>query len=277
MLPKIRKALFLLVKNPLLFCQKMKKRFLPFLPQPGSPVSKKINGVAFEFDFKLGYPLKHMFYSVCEPETVMSMKKFLSPGSIFIDVGANIGYFSMIALGLVGKKGEVHSFEPVPEFCRRIEKIKEMNPSVPLVICQAAAGETQSLQSMYVRGKTNIGWNTLIPSLIKAEQVQYQIETMVIRLDEYLNEKNLRPALFKIDVEGYEFPVLKGLSGYFEKSRPPIICEIAPAAYGPLGYSLENLAHYMDTWGYHAVSLEDRSPLNLAKIKEVDNILFLQR
>ena len=54
--------------------------------------------------------------------------KYLKEGDTFIDIGANVGYISVFAMGLVGKTGSVHSFEPVPQYFNRLKIIKEDNP-----------------------------------------------------------------------------------------------------------------------------------------------------
>jgi len=81
------------------------------LPLPKT-TCKKINGVWFRFDFDLDPRIKKMYLGEYETETVETMKKLLRQGDVFIDVGANIGFLSAVAAGLVG--GQIHSFEPVP-------------------------------------------------------------------------------------------------------------------------------------------------------------------
>jgi methyltransferase FkbM-like protein len=107
------------------------------------------------------------------------------------------------------------------------------------------------------------------------------LEVPVIRLDSYAKERGIgRVALIKIDAEGFELPILRGLRGFFERSaqRPAILCEIAPRAYPLMGRKISELAGYMAEYGYRAHDLIDgTTPVNLEAIHHVDDVLFLQR
>ena len=81
-------------------------------------IIRKINGVTFVFDFDLFHATPTYFLGTNQISITKTLVKFLKKGDIFIDVGANIGYFSAVGAGLIGKKGEVHCFEPVPHFFR---------------------------------------------------------------------------------------------------------------------------------------------------------------
>jgi hypothetical protein len=107
------------------------------------------------------------------------------------------------------------------------------------------------------------------------------LKVTVVRLDSYLAERNIdRISLLKIDAEGYELPILKGLQRFFEssKQRPAIICEIAPRAYPLLGRTISELSDYMASYGYSAYDLIDgTTPVNLAAVEHVEDVLFLAK
>jgi len=264
---------------------------------PKAPIQKRINGILFKFDFELDpvirflrNPLKlllqypsirvkpnviAMYYGAYEPSTVRAMKKLLKKGDTFIDAGANIGYLSAIAMGLVGKTGHLHSFEPVPEYFRRLKNLAAANKEYKVVINQCALGDKQGIARIDVVGLANIGMSTMVSGLVRKEMVKERIRVPVYRLDQYIKEKNINNiSLIKIDVEGFEFPVLKGLSSYFRNHRPPIICEIHPEAYPLLGYTLSELLEYMKKHNYHTFSL-DHIKMNITKLKEYASVMFL--
>ena len=62
------------------------------------------------------------------------MEKYLSYGDTFIDIGANIGYLSMIGANIVGKDGAVHAFEPVPHYFKILEKLAKMNSGYKIIV-----------------------------------------------------------------------------------------------------------------------------------------------
>jgi FkbM family methyltransferase len=215
-----------------------------------------LNGVAFECDLS-SWPgrtmARGMFFGTFSIEIVAAMKRFLKTGDVFIDVGANIGYLSAVGMGLVGPSGEVHSFEPVPDYYSRLRKLAGANPGFRFFPQPIALSDTQGRCTISVASK-NVGWNTLVPGFMRASDLAYQVEVQTDRLDSYIDKHNVqRVSLIKIDTEGFEFPVLRGLKGYFERGeRPPIICEVATDAYGLLGYSISDFHEFMSSYGYRA-------------------------
>ena len=81
----------------------------------------------------------------------------------------------------------------------------------------------------------------------------------------------------KIDVEGYEFPVLRGLQGYFENitQKPPIICEITPEAYSLLGARIEELVEYMGQYGYEPYNIYNLGrKIDITKFKKTVYVVW---
>jgi hypothetical protein len=112
------------------------------------------------------------------------------------------------------------------------------------------------------------------------ENVSEKIEVKTKRLDQYLEQKNIREvSLIKIDVEGYEYLVLKGLEGYFKKNadRPPIIVEITPRACSSLGYTLSEFYDYMGDYGYQAYNIFNsnrKKNIRLIPEHESEDVIF---
>lgn len=275
----IVRAIQLLQSNPQLFLKRAIAEAKRLQPLPRSRVWKRIdNRVMFEFDFELDPAVGAMYQGVYEMSTVESMKKFLKEGGTFIDVGANIGYLSAIALTLVGHSGQVHSFEPVPQYFEKLRNIIAANKDYRIVAAQCALGEKTGMAEIAVTRLANIGWNTMVPSFMDELSRKETMTVPVYRLDEYLEANKLTGiSLIKIDTEGYEFPVLKGLSRYFERAfAPVIICEIAPAAYLLLGYTLVELADYMAKYHYAAFSLDDlRTPVDITRLETTTSVAFI--
>lgn len=268
-----------MASNPRLFWHKLTFKIRSLQPSPRSAVQKRINGILFEFDFDYAPVIKEMFFGGYELQTILAMKRYLKEGDTFIDVGANIGYLSAIAMGIVGKSGQVHSFEPVPEYFQRLKKILGANKEHHMVANRCAVGDEERTASIAVTSLPNIGWNTMVPGFMSQETIKQTVEVPTCRLDRYIREKALRRiSLIKIDTEGFEFPVLKGLSGYFEETRdrPRIICEIAPGAYRLLGRTLGQLREYMEQHGYRAFSLiEPDAEIDITKLEKTTDVGFM--
>ena len=273
------RAATLLARNPGLFCRVMLGKVKSARRMPPLPACKRMSGVLFEYDLADYRGTAPMYFGSYAPLVIEAMRKYLAPGGIFIDVGANIGYLSAIAAGLVGTGGEVHSFEPVPVYCRRLQRLAELNPCHSIFPSGCAAGECAGTCTIYVTREP--GQNTMVPAYQRRAEIVSTLDVPVVRLDDYIAENKMtRISLIKIDAEGFELPVVKGLERYFSsrRERPPIICEIAPRAYSLLGKSLADLENYMGQFGYSARDLVDgRTPVNLRQIKQVEDVLFLAR
>lgn len=271
------KKIFLIITDPMLLFRKLKSRVVKL---PKSLVRTKIHGISFEFDFTYDPVIKTMYFGLYEPSVVKLMRKFLKKARVFIDVGTNIGYLSVVAMGFVGRSGQVHCFEPVPEYFNRLKNLVELNKGYNFVINQCALDEKDGRANIDITTLENIGWNTMVPSFMSNETKKEAIEVITCRLDNYIKEniKGKNVDLIKIDAEGYEFPILRGLSGYFEthRDRPPIICEIAPAAYPLLHLTLIQLLEYTAKYGYEAFSVYNRyKKVDITALKETTNVIFL--
>ena len=216
-----------------------------------SVVTHSMNGVNFEFDFAFDYSIERMYFNVYEREIISVLQRYLKAGDSFIDVGANIGYLSAVALGIVGKSGAIHSFEPVPRYFDKLKKIPIANPGYHIHVNQAAAGGVEGSASIAVTNLPNIGWNTMVPGFMPEDTVAQKVAVPVRRLDNYIREHNIKNlTLIKIDTEGYELPTLEGLSGYLQNQRPILVVEVAPGAYKHLGRTLADLDSLLATYRY---------------------------
>jgi FkbM family methyltransferase len=277
---QIRTAWLLLRRNPLLLLDKIRARANSRRTLPVRPVFQEVDGVVFQLDFTLGPTMAAIYRGSYQLEVIRAMKRFIAKGSTFIDVGANIGYLSAIGLRTVGPGGEVHCFEPVPQYRKQLDRLADSNPSYRLVVNGCALGESETNAKIWVTRSDNIGWNTMVPGLMAPDEADV-IETKVQRLDEYIRDRRVRNiSLIKIDCEGFEFPILRGLRGFFESSDnlPPIICEVAPCAYSYLGDTLQDLEGYMNEFGYVALDIKDYSTVvDLRSLSGTTDVVFLGR
>jgi FkbM family methyltransferase len=244
---------------------------------PALPARRLVNNIEFEYDLDHYHGTAPMYFGSYAPLVVAAMKKHLKRGDVFVDVGANIGYLTAVASGLVGVEGQVHAFEPVPAYFERLERLAELNPRHTIVANSCGAGEMSGPCTIYVTHEP--GQNTMVAAYKKAPEIESTIQVPVIRLDTYISARRItRVALIKIDAEGFELPILQGLQGYLAGTthRPTIICEIAPRAYPLIGKKLSDLKDYMGKFGYTARDLIDgATPVDICALKHVDDVLFL--
>ena len=248
---KLGNAYRLFNKNRPVFVGRFRAEIKRNICRPPQSQNLKLGDVVFPFDLALGPHMEKMYFGDYGLEIAVLLKKFLKPGMTFLDVGANVGYFSALALNLVGTTGLVVSFEPVPTFADRLKTMVALNPRYRILCNDYGLGEREDTVEISICGNDNIGWNTMVPDFMAAAEISKTASVRIRRLDHYLSEERINQVdLIKIDVEGYEFPVLQGAKNFLEKTKPIIISEIAPAAYSKLHTSLMELQIYMNQFGY---------------------------
>ena len=159
-----------------------------------------------------------------EPNLTKYILKTIKPGMNVIDVGANIGYYSILLGHLVGDSGKVHSFEANPEIFSILNdnvKVNYLNRRISTNL-NAVYSKNEKL-TFYVEEQFNGN-----SSIIEPEEEYFKqfgtnnikkIEAQGISLDEYFKESQEIFDLIKIDVEGGEFEVFKGMKKLLESKR----------------------------------------------------------
>jgi FkbM family methyltransferase len=272
---RARRAFSIARRNPRLLYERLAAR----LKHPPTPVGDRqlgqVGDVEFEFDFTLGPVVATMHRGDYAPDVTLLLQRLLHPNDTVIDVGANIGYISAVALSAVGRQGAVHAFEPVGRYFQQLERLAALNPGRRLVVNRLALSDHDGQAAMAVSDIGNIGWNTMVPGLMPAEHAQTVEVVETARLDSYLSDQHITPALIKIDVEGFELPVLRGLTGHITAGhRPLILCEIAPRAYERLGDSVEGLSEWLKANGYVARDVVGLDPLDVQSVEDTQDVLF---
>lgn len=237
-----------------------------------------INGITFNIDLSLDPAMHNMYFGAYQPDIIGLLRKYLREGDTFIDVGANVGYISAIALGLVGKSGEVHAFEPVPRYANYLQYVRSQNPEYQLYINELALGDKDETSTIAVTKLDNIGWNTMVPGFMREQMIAEKLEVKVTTLSSYLASRTVEKLrLIKIDTEGYEYRVMKGFRKYLEKAEvlPILIIEVAPTAYPKLNISLVEFMELMTGLGYVTRSVDLGYEVDLTTLERTTDVVFL--
>jgi FkbM family methyltransferase len=175
-----------------------------------------------------------------EPDVARAMSRFLRQGDTFWDVGAHIGYTSLIGCRLVGPTGHVHAFEPMQANLKRMSEAARLNPVPNLTIHPVAVSDTDATRLLH-RNVTSCTW-TLISPNAAGQWVP------CVTLDAILAVHGA-PNLIKIDVEGAELLVLAG-GDHVLRQHPTLIIELltdinrSRAQALLLGWSFEQLDYH---------------------------------
>jgi len=148
----------------------------------------------------------------------------LKPGAVFYDVGANLGFFSVLAARAVGPMGHVVAFEPIPANIEAIKRNLARNDFKNVTVVEAAAsGKTGKERFRITRSHAGgvLSSSGVIPNDAKSE-----MEVRTQALDDGI-ESGIwpKPNLIKIDVEGSELEVLQGLDRTLQRHRPILVIE----------------------------------------------------
>lgn len=161
---------------------------------------------------------------VHEEETTALFKKLVKPGDVVLDLGANIGYFTMLAARLVGPTGKVFSFEPEPANFRYLSKNIEINGFGNALASQVAVadkpGKTRLFVCSYDSGHHTINQAEGIEAYRRGRKsVVTSIDIDTVSIDEFLRGKTDRVDIIKMDVEGAEALALAGMKETLARNR----------------------------------------------------------
>lgn len=194
-------------------------------------------------------------FGVWEPHMTSWLQRRLKPGDGFVDVGANVGVFSVLAAQLVGDKGQVVAIEASPVFHHRLLQQARLNGCRNIRAVNAAVSDRRERLTFVLASSRNMGANSIVPYDGPAEST---FETEALPLPELLDPAELANArVIKIDVEGAEGGVVRGLAPVLDRLRPDaeITVEVTPARMAQLGYSAQELLTTMTDAGFHVYRL----------------------
>ncbi len=193
-----------------------------------------------------------------EPHVSRVFQEYLRPGMGVLDIGANIGYFSLLAASLVGPTGFVQSWEPSPANVKALCASQLANQFRNIEVVQAAATEKTGLLKYFhnfSNGNVADMANPNPEDVLSAETV------MGLRVDDIVAE-DARIGFLKIDIEGYEYKALCGARKTLERNRPVITSEFSPASMAASsGVSGREYLEFLVSFGYDVLVLTDDGPV----------------
>ncbi len=180
----------------------------------------------------------------------------LAPGDVFVDVGANVGYFTVIAAQIVGPGGTVHAFEPDERSLSLLRASLKANRLANVRANVIALwSETANLQFVPER-------QSAVSHLDIGRHAENGVRTLSVRadtLDRYMKafpDQSVKAV--KIDAEGADLAVLTGMREILSHDSPAIIVEVMDWALARCGHTAQDLIQYLNGFGYSAHDLDGR-------------------
>ncbi|MEC3997223.1 FkbM family methyltransferase [Actinacidiphila sp. DG2A-62] len=223
--------------------------------QPRRRVTETAVGAHFAVDTQDLIQRYLYLFGVWEPRMTQWLRNRLAPGDTFIDVGANIGYFSVLASQLVGPRGRVAAIEASEAFTARLAQNARLNRCRNIRTVHTAVSDKQQTLTFILASSANMGANSIVPYDGPAEST-FDIEAYP--LPEILDADEIATArVIKVDVEGAEGSVVRGMAPMLGRLRPDaeITVEVTPERMEQLGDSVEELLDTMRGAGFHVYRL----------------------
>ena len=177
--------------------------------------SVQVNGYTLHLDRldSLGLSLLGRF----EPFETGVIRELLSPGGVAVDVGANIGYYTLLMAQCVGMEGEVYAFEPAPGNFALLERNVRENGAAQVVLEETAVGECSGRSTLFESGSDLSDHRTYET---KETRIKYDVPSC--SLDDYCAGKPglaERVDLIKMDIQGAELLALRGMKELLRTNR----------------------------------------------------------
>jgi FkbM family methyltransferase len=197
-------------------------------------------------------------FGVYEKEETAFIKSHLKKDSLFIDIGANIGYYTALAMPVIGENGLIIALEPDPESYSYLTKTIKANKLNNVKSFKLAAAEKESEQSLFL-STDNRGDNRLY----KFEMAENTIKVNTIPVDLLLEQLIIKPESYsvfvKIDIQGAEGKAIAGMEKIILNSKElVIVMEFWPKGLKAMNTDPELLLNKLEGWGIQLFELTNK-------------------
>ena len=206
------------------------------------------------------------YFGTYERKESALVRRILRPGDVFWDVGANLGYYTLLGGACVGPAGRVVAFEPFPPAWERLQRNLSLNAFPQVRLVNAAVSSVVGTAPLFFASDVPDG----VASLAAPEGHVSRVTCRTLTLDRFAEEDGERlPILMKVDVEGAEKVVLEGAAGILSGSHPPmLLLEMEDEQFGRHGTSKRDIQSLLSRWGYAAYQLRGRRWVACGDIRE---------
>jgi FkbM family methyltransferase len=212
-------------------------------------VKRSISGI----DIVLPYGFHNYYEPDYEAENFNFFRKNVKKNDVVIDIGAQLGLLTKLFSDLTGTNGRVHCFEPTPSTFKLLNESIALNNLFNVTSNQTAVCDITGMANILISSIKADAGNTLS----KDDSVNRKgVLTEAVSIDDYLKKKEIPKIDFvKIDAEGAEFLVLKGMKNALENSRPIINLALHPKTIKNMGHSLDLIYDLLKENNYSIIYL----------------------
>ncbi|MFL5810839.1 MAG: FkbM family methyltransferase, partial [Flavisolibacter sp.] len=214
-----------------------------------------------------------LWYGFYEKKYVMTWERLIEKNSIILDIGANIGYYSLVAAGKA-VNGHVYAFEPSSESYDQLQRNIAVNKLANITAFKRAVFNSSEERTLFISEKTNIGMGGLSTPVNFSGETE-QVET--IQIDQWIEMQKINKIDFiKIDIEGAEYDALKGMRKLLEKYRPTIFVEIFDPLLLRFGHNHLDVYQLLNDLDYQAFDVDEKGELVPLKAPRQDELIIFR-
>jgi FkbM family methyltransferase len=199
---------------------------------------------------------QHVYYfGEWESDLTAWITNSLGPGDVMIDVGANVGYFSLLGSRLVGKAGAVVAIEASPRIHDVLRSNLALNRAENVRSVNVAASDSHGTVSLFAGYEAHLG----VASVVRDQGAGIEAEVPTVPLADILTPDEIRRTrLIKIDVEGAEWSVLTGARDLWDLARDDLelVVEVHPDHLELDGRTVGEITRFLAERGFHPYRLD---------------------
>ncbi len=204
---------------------------------------------------------RHIYkFGLHEPELTDWLVQNLRPvpGDVLLDVGANLGWFTVLFDRLSPDGVAIHAFEPDPVNFDLLSHNLRLNGTHSVTAHRVAVAEEAGTATLHLYDDRNRGKHSLLPIVDRGG-----VTVSTVDLDGFLETEGIDPGrirLVKMDVEGFEYQVLRGMPRLLEQV-PVVLCELLPKYLAKVGRDPRDLLDLLFSAGLHPFYLGAEGPI----------------
>lgn len=200
----------------------MVRTALNFLLRHIKPTKMMVDGNRFYLDKDDSMRLSIL--GIYEPTTVKYFQQAVKPGAIVLDIGAHIGYYTLMAAKRVGKKGKVYAFEPSKDNLILLNKNIRINKFNNVILVNKAVANSNKKSKFFINSMST-GMHSLVDIGYKGKK---NIMVDVVSLDNFFGNNPPPVSVIKMDIEGGEYSALEGMKKILKSKNLSLFIEFSP-------------------------------------------------
>ena len=215
------------------------------------------------------------FVGKYEAAEIKFVKDNVTNGNVFIDIGANIGLYSLTASQSVKKSGKVIAFEPFLNNYKLFKNNIAFNGFTNIIVeNQAISDSNKQITLFYNTKDDNLGMaSSYLSEYTHSEMIN------AISLDQYVADHKIAAVDFvKIDIEGGEYIALIGMKNILSNCNPILLIEMDEGILSSTPYRKEDIIGYLNGFGYEMFYIDDHGKLSSIEVnKNRKNYIFIKK